>query len=83
MVRFGVVGTNWITEAFIKAASDHQDFALTAVYSRTKERAEEFAGKFQVKSVYTDIETMASSNEIDAVYIASPNSLHARQTIFS
>ncbi|MDF2904583.1 MAG: oxidoreductase protein, partial [Bacillus sp. (in: firmicutes)] len=81
MVRFGVVGTNWITEAFIKAASDHQDFALTAVYSRTKERAEEFAGKFQVKSVYTDIETMASSNEIDAVYIASPNSLHARQAI--
>ncbi len=81
MVRFGVIGTNWITEAFIKAASIHQDFELTAVYSRTKDKAEEFAGKFQVKSIYTDLNVLASSNEIDAVYIASPNSLHARQAI--
>ncbi|MBT2643231.1 Gfo/Idh/MocA family oxidoreductase [Bacillus sp. ISL-41] len=79
MVRFGVVGTNWITEAFIKGASHHQDFQLNAVYSRTEDRAAEFAGKFGVDTIFTDLEEMAKSNLIDAVYIASPNSLHASQ----
>ncbi len=79
MVRFGVVGTNWITEAFIKGASHHQDFQLAAVYSRTEDRAAEFAGKFGVDTIFTDLEEMAKSDLIDAVYIASPNSLHASQ----
>ena len=81
MVRFGVVGTNWITEAFIKGASNQNDFHLAAVYSRTEERAAGFADKFEVKNTFTDIEQMAKSDVIDAVYIASPNSLHARHAI--
>ncbi|WP_404324447.1 Gfo/Idh/MocA family oxidoreductase [Cytobacillus firmus] len=83
MVRFGVVGTNWITERFLKAALQAEDFQLTAVYSRTEEKAKEFAGKYGVEKTFTDLQTMAASGEIDAVYIASPNSLHAEQaTIF-
>ncbi|MBG9447702.1 Gfo/Idh/MocA family protein [Cytobacillus firmus] len=81
MVRFGVVGTNWITERFLKAALQAEDFQLTAVYSRTEEKAKEFAGKYGVKRTFTDLQTMAASGEIDAVYIASPNSLHAEQSI--
>ncbi|MFC4320430.1 Gfo/Idh/MocA family protein [Litchfieldia salsa] len=81
MIRFGVIGTNWITESFINAASEIQDFELAAVYSRTKERAEEFASKFRVSTIFTDLEEMAQSESIDAVYIASPNSLHSKQAL--
>ncbi|MGN7175237.1 oxidoreductase [Paenibacillus sp. FSL R5-0490] len=81
MVRFGIVGTNWITERFLKAALQAEDFQLTAVYSRTEEKAKEFAGKYGVKRTFTDLQTMAASGEIDAVYIASPNSLHSEQAI--
>jgi scyllo-inositol 2-dehydrogenase (NADP+) len=81
MIRFGVIGTNWITERFIKAASEVEGFVLTAVYSRTEERAKEFAAKFNVQTIFTDVESMAKSEEIDAVYIASPNSFHAEQAI--
>lgn len=81
MVRFGVVGTNWITEAFIKGASHHEDFQLAAVFSRTEERAAEFADKYGVNRIFTDLEEMAKSDVIDAVYIASPNSMHAGQAI--
>ncbi|MGV2942093.1 Gfo/Idh/MocA family protein [Mesobacillus sp. LC4] len=81
MVRFGVVGTNWITEAFIKGASHHQDFQLGAVYSRTEDRAANFAEKFGVDTIFTDLEEMAKSDAIDAVYLASPNSMHASQAI--
>ena len=65
MVRFGVVGTNWITEAFIKGASHHKDFQLAAVFSRTEERAAEFGGKFGVTTIFTDMEEMAKSDVID------------------
>ncbi|MCM3707510.1 MULTISPECIES: Gfo/Idh/MocA family protein [Cytobacillus] len=81
MVRFGIVGTNWITERFLKAALQAEDFHLAAVYSRTEEKAKEFAGKYGVEKTFTDLQTMAASGDIDAVYIASPNALHAEQAI--
>ncbi|HZG13966.1 MAG TPA: Gfo/Idh/MocA family oxidoreductase [Candidatus Bathyarchaeia archaeon] len=81
MVRFGVIGTNWITEEMLRAGQDVNSFQLTAVYSRTAERAEEFAQKVGVTTIYTDVTELAQSNEVDAVYIASPNSFHAQQAI--
>ncbi|PLR66053.1 Gfo/Idh/MocA family protein [Bacillus sp. UMB0893] len=81
MIRFGIVGTNWITDRLLKAAMQVEDFSLKAVYSRSSEKAEEFAAKYGVDLTYTDLESMAKSDEIDAVYIASPNSLHAEQAI--
>ncbi|MCS7461050.1 Gfo/Idh/MocA family oxidoreductase [Paenibacillus doosanensis] len=81
MVRFGIIGTNKITEELIAAARQAEDFALTAVYSRTADRATEFAAMHGISHTFTDLEKMASSAELDAVYIASPNSLHAEQAI--
>lgn len=81
MIRFGVIGTNWITDEFIKGASFTGGFKLNAVYSRTEERAKSFAAKYFVKNIFTDIKEMAESPIIDAVYIASPNSFHAEQSI--
>ncbi|WP_226681523.1 Gfo/Idh/MocA family protein [Sutcliffiella horikoshii] len=81
MIRFGVIGTNWITESFINAAQESEDFRLTAVYSRKEETAREFGNKFNVTTTYTDLDEFTRSTVIDAVYIASPNSLHAKQAI--
>ncbi len=81
MIRFGLIGTNWITEDFINAARQIGDFALTAVYSRTEEKGRQFADKHDIPHVYTSLERFAASSELDAVYIASPNSLHAEYAI--
>jgi len=81
MVRFGIIGTNWITESFITAAREVEDFELAAVYSRTEDKAKQFADKFSVEVTYTDIEEFFASDQIDAVYIASPNAIHAEQAI--
>lgn len=80
-MRFGVVGTNWITEEFIRSGKEVPGFTLEAVYSRTEERAKTFAEKMGAPHTFTDLEKMAASTLIDAVYIASPNSLHASQAI--
>lgn len=80
-VRFGIIGTNFITEKILRAATLEPRFELTAVYSRTQDRADEFAQKYEIPHIFTSIEEMAVSPLIDAVYIASPNSLHASQSI--
>ncbi|AHV95816.1 Gfo/Idh/MocA family protein [Paenibacillus sabinae] len=80
-IRFGVVGTNWITDRFLESGLENEDFLLTAVYSRSEEKGKAFAAKYAGASVYTDLEAMAASDEIDAVYIASPNSLHAEHAL--
>ncbi|REK71409.1 Gfo/Idh/MocA family protein [Paenibacillus paeoniae] len=81
MIRFGLIGTNWITERFLAAAKLHDQFNLTAVYSRTEETAAAFADKHGIKHRFTDLDAMFTSGEIDAVYIASPNSFHAPHAI--
>ncbi|PFA69516.1 oxidoreductase [Bacillus sp. AFS015802] len=81
MIRFGVIGTNWITDRFIEAAEGVEGFHLEAVYSRTEERAKAFAETYNINRCFTDKEEMASKEHIDAVYIASPNSFHASHAI--
>ena len=81
MIRFGIIGTNTITEKFLKAGGQHDRFEVSAVYSRTEERAREFASHHGAKHSYHSLESFASSTEVDAVYIASPNSFHAEQAI--
>lgn len=81
MIRFGVIGTNFITVQLLDSIKDMSGFTLTAVYSRTEETAEEFAAKYGAEFTFTNIEEMAKSDKIDAVYIASPNSFHASQSI--
>ena len=77
MLRFGTIGTSWITNSYIDGALDSGLRTLTAVYSRTLEKGREFGAKYGVETVFTDMEAMAQSDLIDAVYIASPNKLHA------
>ena len=80
-IRFGVVGTNNITDWVIAGGREDERFELAAVCSRTRERAEEFAAKHSIPHIFTSLEEMAKSPLIDAVYIATPNYMHARQSI--
>lgn len=80
-MRFAVIGTNWITDRFLEAAQLVDDFQLTAVYSRTEQRAKEFASKYKVDTTYTSLEELANSNKVDVVYIASPTAFHAEHAI--
>lgn len=80
-VRFGVVGTNFITDWVIHGGRQDERFELAAVCSRQQETANAFAAKHQIPHTFTSLEEMAKSPHIDAVYIASPNYLHASQSI--
>ena len=57
-----------------------EDTELIATYSRDQGRAEEFAKKHGAKAAYTSLEALLADSRVDAVFIASPNHLHAPYT---
>lgn len=83
MLRLAIIGTNWITHKFVEATLSTGLYHLKGVYSRNSENARTFADKYPNENslIFTQLEELANSNEIDAVYIASPNSLHAEQAM--
>ncbi|AYY71871.1 Gfo/Idh/MocA family oxidoreductase [Listeria monocytogenes] len=80
-MKLGIMGTNWITDSFIEGAINSGEWNLTAVYSRTEEKARAFGEKYGELTYFTDIEEMGKSDALDAVYIASPNALHYQHAV--
>ncbi|MGO4111093.1 Gfo/Idh/MocA family protein [Paenibacillus sp. YAF4_2] len=81
MLRIGIIGSNFITETFMDAARQVDMVKVAALYSRSEERVKEYAAAQDIPHTFTDLEAMAQSDLIDAIYIASPNSLHAQHAI--
>lgn len=80
MIRFGIVGTNFISDQFCDAVNKSGAAVCIAVYSRAQATGLSFAQKHGVEHVYTDYEQMLQS-DIDAVYIASPHVCHCEQSL--
>lgn len=81
MIRFAIVGTNWITRQFIDAAHENGNMQLSAIYSRSLQQAQQFAADYPCDALFTSLQTLAESEAIDAVYLASPNALHCEQAM--
>jgi predicted dehydrogenase len=76
MITFATIGSGWITESFIASARATGFFNLVSVFSRNQSSADSFAQKNGVTGTHTSLSSLAADKSIDAVYIASPNSLH-------
>ena len=79
MIKIATIGTSTICEHFLNGMNLTRKFKLSAVYSRNISSGKEFAKKHGCNKVFTNQEDMAKWDGIDAVYIASPNSLHYSQ----
>ncbi|XFA98309.1 Gfo/Idh/MocA family protein [Candidatus Izemoplasma sp. B36] len=81
MIRFGIVGCGGIAKKFARDIKFVKDAKLVAVSARTKEKAEKYKEQYMVPYAYSSYNDLASSNEINAVYIATPHSFHYEQAI--
>lgn len=79
MIHLGIIGTNWITDQFVQAAHETGRYHLTAVYSRKLATAQSFAEEYGEVTCVDDLTAFFQLEELDTVYIASPNSLHFEQ----
>ena len=81
-MKWGILATGTIARKFASTvqAMGPEGETLLAVASRDQGKAEAFAGEFGISRTYGSYEELSADSEIDAVYIATPNHLHAENT---
>lgn len=79
-IKIGMIGSNFVSDWLADSVNSSDCAELYGIYSRTREKGEDFATRHNIPRVYTDMEEFLSC-DMDAVYIASPNCLHCEQTL--
>lgn len=82
-MKIGIIGTNFISDEFVDAAKRVGGYVLHSVYSRRAETGQVFADRHGISKIYTDMNAFMSDPELEAVYIASPNSFHCPQALLA
>jgi 1,5-anhydro-D-fructose reductase (1,5-anhydro-D-mannitol-forming) len=81
-IRWGIVGAGEIAQRnIVPALGLAKDAELVAVMSRRLENAQAFAMRNGITAAYDSLDALLANPQVDAVYIATPNNLHAEQTI--
>ncbi len=81
-VRIGVAGLGEATTEILPAYSSHPFVRLAAAADKRESALELFHSEFNA-AVYTDIEEMCKSPDIDAVYIATNHELHCDHVLLA
>ena len=81
LIRYAVVGCGHIAQAAVLPAfgNARRNSRLAAIVSGDAVKREQLGQKYQVDKVcaYEDYDALLASGDLDAVYIALPNNLHA------
>lgn len=79
MLTLATIGTSQITGVFVDAVGRVPGVRIGSVYSRDAGRAAAFAAELGIGASESDLDALMGDPAIDAIYIASPNSIHAVQ----
>ena len=80
-VRWGILSTANIGRRVIPAIHASHNGVAAAVCSRSLERAQEFAAAQGIPRALGSYEELIADDEIDAIYIPLPNSMHAKWSV--
>ena len=75
-MNIGILSTSSIAPRFIAAVREEGSFELTALSSRTLEKAEEKAKAWGIPKAYGSHEELLADKDVDIVYISAVNSAH-------
>ena len=77
-IRWGIIGAGHIAVKFATALNSLTDTELTAIASRSIDKAYEFAERFHVGKAYGSYEELVKDSDIDVIYIATPHTEHKK-----
>jgi len=80
-IRWGIIAPGKIARKFADDLIELSDCQITAVASRSIERAKEFSEIYQIPHVFKSYDDLFASDVVDVVYIASPHSFHKNLAI--
>lgn len=74
--RWGIIGTGGIAHAFASDFRYVKSGVLSAVASRKKDTADQFANQFDIELAFNDYFSLINSQQVDVIYIATPHVYH-------
>ncbi len=83
MFRIGIIGAARIAHKFVRSAERLRDVKISAVASKSLERAAAFAAEMQIPISYGSYEEMLQKEPLDAVYIATTMNYHYENTMLA
>jgi predicted dehydrogenase len=82
-LRWGILGTGLIADAFTTDLKLTDSGIVAAVGSRSQEAANRFAHKFGIERAHSSYESLVADPEIDVVYVATPHPMHRDNAILA
>ena len=86
-IGYAVIGLGRIADHFMRAVQATGNSKITALVSGHPDKAARIAAQYNVPKAniynYENMDSFRDNKEIDAVYVALPNSMHAEYTIRS
>ena len=79
-MKIATIGSGSIVHNLLDGIRETSGISCEAVYSRSRKKGEELAAKYGVGKVYTELKELMQDEQVDFIYVASPNSLHYEQT---
>ncbi len=74
--KVGIIGAGNIAEKMSQSLAPLADYEVYAVASRSQEKANAFAKKWNIQKAYGSYEDLVKDEQVDLVYIATPHSHH-------
>jgi len=79
--RWGILSTGSIAKKFAEGLAVIEGAELTAVGSRSQEKADAFGTQFKIPHRHASYEALAADPDVDAIYVATPHTLHMEDTL--
>lgn len=79
-LRVGIIGAGWIAEKAAITLKNLEGASCYAIASRSLEKAQAFAEKWQVSCAYGSYSELIADENVDLVYVATPHSHHYNVT---
>lgn len=82
-LRWGVMGTGWIANQFVRSVQAHTRQQIVAVGSRGAEGARVFAGRYGIATAHPSYQALVEDDGIDVIYVATPHTAHREHALMA
>jgi len=82
-IRFGLIGAGRVARDFATGLSAVPDAAVSAVWSRSADRANQFVSRFPGTRRAVDTIDLVDASDVDVVYVATPHQRHADDSLLA
>lgn len=83
MLRWGLLGTSFISGTMADAIAKSPGSTVVAVAGRDRSRLDGFADRYAIPKSYSRFEELCADQDVDVVYVGLPNHIHHEYSLIA